>query len=729
MNYTGSLIRKTDVFRGLALCLLPVLLSSCATMQQGRDAAATASSTTGQNTAQAETDASNQTPVSAQRNGDNDEEQQADPGVNRVGRVIQLGRFVEDKPQVEVPEGTTVELNYEQEDLRLVFEQLGDELQINMVIDPSIDQKVSLRSSPDNPLTYDDLWPLLRMLARNAGVTIEQAGNVYRFMRNNSDIPTEIVSPTQLGDATSADVLQVTPLTYISVETALQVLNPLIQPEGSIVRLGQANLIGINGTPTQLERVNALLKVVDDDPFLNQGIQLYELLNSQAADVAQELTNILGLVEGEQSSYQVLGLERINSLLVLAPANRGFEEVTRWIRILDAESQEQVEQLFFYKVKNLSATTLAQTLTQVFERDEDSRPAGGDNTQGAQSSGGESDASVEVNVDNAAQPSTSQQASTSSQGSDSVVSANLSVTIVADEDTNSLLVRTTPRDYRQLLATINNLDTPPQQVMINAVIGQVTLTDGNEFGVDWQRISQNANTGIISSRFLPASGLIQENGQAAIGSGLVMTRTFNDGSSIIDATLNAIARDNEVRLLARPNILATNNQEGEIKVGQAVPIDQGQTVSGNGVVTSNVTYRDVGIVLTITPHINDDGYINLEIFQSLSSVEENTKGVQDNPVFTNQEITTTAVVSDQSTITLGGLIQEDNTSLNSGVPGLQKIPVLGGLFSYQQNNKVRRELFIILRPQIINTENNTAELAEFKNRFQAMSELFEEAGL
>ena len=701
------------------LAVLSVLLSSCATMQERRSAAS-ASDSRAEISRQDDSSSSgnrNVIPVDSSSSSQGEAGEQDDPGINRTGRVIQLGRFVEDRPQVEVPEGTTVELNYEQEDLRLVFEQLGDQLQINMVIDPTIDDKVSLRSSPDNPLQYEDLWPLMRMLASNAGVTIEQAGNIYRFMKDNSAIPVEIVMPAWLNDATSSEVLQVTPLTYISVETAVQLLTPMLQPDGTIVSLGQANLIGLSGSPQQLQRVNALLAIIDDDPFQNQGIQLYELLNSQAAEVAQELTNILTLIDGEQSSYQVLGLERINSVLVLAPANRGFEEVTRWVRLLDAESQEQVEQLFFYKVKNLSATTLAQTLTNVFQQNEETRIAVATEIEAdsSASEGGVADDAPEE---------------TAAPAQEGVVSANITVTIVADEDTNSLLVRSTPRDYRQLLTTINNLDTVPPQVLINAVIGQVTLTDDNEFGVDWVRISENANTGVVSSRFLPAAGLIQGNGSAAVGSGLVMSRTFNDGTSIIDATLNAISQDNEVRLLARPTILATNNQEGEIKVGQSVPIDQGQTITGQGAVTSNVAYRDVGIVLTITPHINDDGFINLEIFQSLSSIEDGAGGVQGNPIFSNQEITTTAVVADQSTITLGGLIQEDDTDLNTGIPGLQRVPVLGALFSYQQNRSVRRELFVILRPQIINGDERDTELMQqFRESFDNVAALFDEAGL
>lgn len=311
---------------------------------------------------------------------------------------------------------------------------------------------------------------------------------------------------------------------------------------------------------------------------------------------------------------------------------------------------------------------------------------------------------------------------------ENTVSADLSVSIVADEDTNSLLIRSTPRDYRQLLTIISRLDTLPQQVMINAVIGQATLSEGVSYGVDWVRVSENLGSGParLSSSFLP-TGLLDTNGIATPGSGLVLTRTFANGSAIIDATLNAIAADNEVTLLARPTIMATNNQEGEIIVGQEVPVDGGSTVTGNGTVQTNISYRDVGIVLTITPHINEDGYINLEIFQSLSSIEDAAGGVSDNPIFTNQEITTTAVVADESVITLGGLIQEETLNDNSGIPGLRKIPFLGSLFSYQEERNVRRELFVILRPQIIDgDEGDTRAEQEFRNKFEALRAVMDE---
>ena len=120
-----------------------------------------------------------------------------------------------------------------------------------------------------------------------------------------------------------------------------------------------------------LQRANELLMLIDADPFSNQGIHLYQLSNANAPEVAEELVEILELIEGASPAYQVRGIERINAILVTAPASRGFEEISRWVEILDADSQEQVEQLFMYKVKNLDALELAETLSTVFEEEDD----------------------------------------------------------------------------------------------------------------------------------------------------------------------------------------------------------------------------------------------------------------------------------------------------------------------------------------------------------------------
>ncbi len=700
-------------------------LSSCAVLEQGQTPAST-----GQNAMvsaaqqSASTTNSPNIPVLAATSATR--QQELFDAINRNGQAVSFGGFREQVPAAQVTEGEdVVELNYEQAELRLVLEELADALDISMVIDPTISTQISIRTSPNRPLQRDDIWPLMRLLSRDAGVIIERAGDVYNARRQvSSNLAAEIATPETLGDGTAARIMQVTPLVYVSTEAVIQAIKPLLEPNGNVSQLGRGNLLLISGSEFDLERVNQLLMLIDADPFSNQGIHLYQLVNANATEVAEELTEILQMIEGPNPAYQIKGIERINGLLVTAPATRGFEEVSRWVEILDADSQEQVEQLFMYRVKNLVAEDLANTLSSIFEDEDDVvQPLPGN--QGTSSVPTQRSLFPESRVGNDATQDSpglaggTVPAITTAPG-ETAVSANLTVKIVADEATNSLLIRATARDYRQLLTTISQLDAVPLQVMVNAVIAQITLNDDTEFGVDWSRIAANASASPISTstttNFVP-----DELG------GLMFTKGFLDGAAQVDATLSAIAVNNEVNLLARPSLTVSNNQEGEIVIGSEVPVEAGQAIGVGGVSTTNIVYRDTGIELYITPQINNDGVVNLIIRQVLSSVASSNTGVNENPVFNNQEISTTVVVRNGENVVLGGLIQDDNERLNTGVPGLNRVPILGNLFSYQQRNQERRELFIVLRPEIINlNEQASVQYADILDRFELASELFED---
>jgi len=644
------------------------------------------------------------------------EQQRLIEEINRDGDPLNFPGFREEIPVPIAPEGEDiVELNYEQADLRLVLEELADAIDISIVIDPSIDDRVSIRTSANRPLSRDDIWPLIRLLTRNAQITLEQIGDFYAAYRVVTELPVEIVTPETIGDTLGNTVMQVTPLTYVSTDSAIEVLSPMLE-EGAIIKLTSRNVLAISGTYSQLIRVNQLLTLIDADPFANQGIQLYRLSNASADEVATELAEILTLIEGPIPSYQVKGIARINSILVTAPATRGFEEVARWIQILDADNQEQVEQLFYYQVKNLNALDLADTLSNVFEEDDE------DDIPRLLDPGEASLSAVDADGNSAIQNMNTIDAQSS--GSSTAVSANIKVRIVADEATNSLLIRSTARDYRQLLTTINQLDTVPLQVVVNAVIASIVLTEETRFGVDWSRVAENPVIDPISTtlvtEFVPQAGL----------GGLMFTKSFMDGAARVEATLEAIAANNEVTLLARPSLTIINNQEGEIQIGAEVPVDQGQTVTPSGALTSNIGYRPTGIELYITPQINRDGIVNLTIRQVLSSVDNSATGVNFNPVFNNQEISTTVVVRDGENVVLGGLIQTDTQIVNTGIPGLSKIPLLGKLFSYQENMQQRRELFIVLRPEIVDLNAGTGvQYTDILQRFELAVELFEQIGI
>ena len=637
--------------------------------------------------------------------------------INRDGLSFSYPGFSEQVPApVDVQGPDVVELNYEQADLRLVLEQLAESLDISILIDPSIDKRISIRTSPDRPLQREDIWPLIRLLTRDAGIFLERVGDVYNARMINSSLPADIIGPDSSAETVNSQVMQITPLTYVSTETAVEALGPLLAPEGSVSQLGSRDLLMITASDFLLQRANELLMLIDADPFSNQGIHLYQLSNANAPEVAEELVEILELIEGASPAYQVRGIERINAILVTAPASRGFEEISRWVEILDADSQEQVEQLFMYKVKNLDALELAETLSTVFEEEDD--PLTPPNI-------GRSDTLniVDTLAAEASQTATAEtgQAPLTTVGvsANGAVSANLTVKIVADEATNSLLIRSTARDYRQLLTTISQLDVVPLQVMVNAVIAQITLTDDTRFGVDWSRVAGNTLNPISSNTTTDFAPNLN---------GLMFTRGFIDGSARVDATLEAISQNNEVRLLARPSLTVGNNQEGEIQIGAEVPVEAGESISAGGLSTTNIQYRDTGIGLLITPQINEDGVVNLIINQTLRSVDNSASGINNNPVFNNQEITTTVVVKDGDNIVLGGLIQTDTEALNTGVPLLNRVPGLGNLFSYQQDNQERRELFIVLRPEVIDLNDQAGpQYSDILDRFDLASELFEES--
>lgn len=711
-------LKATSISKALGTFCLLAVLSSCSilTDQRSQAAAGPATASTAGSTIVVSASQSGQSAIPMIETTSSTMQQALIDEINRDGRPLNFPGYTETVPAPQQPEGEdVVELNYEQADLRLVLEELAEALDITIVIDPTINTQISIRTAENRPLGREDIWPLIRLLTRNAGVIVEQVGNVYNARRIQGNLAPEIVTPETLGQGSAARIMQITPLTYVSAEAAMGVIESLLQPEGEVRRISANNTLAITATESQLIRINQLLLLIDSDPFTNQGIHLYQLSNASAIEVAIELEEILRLIEGSLPAYQVRGIERINAILVTAPATRGFDEVTRWVSLLDAESQEQVEQLFYYQVRNLNAVELAQTLSEVFEEDElEDLPALGAADTALTSQ------QMPVATDNQGAAQAAEIAP--GPAATVAVSANIRVKIVADESTNSLLIRSTARDYRQLLTTINQLDTVPLQVMINAIIAQITLTDATQFGVDWSRIAANSAVNSISTttntEFLPAVGL----------GGLLFTKSFIDGAAQVDAILEAIAVNNEVTLLARPSLTVVNNQEGEIQIGSQVPVEQGASIGAGGVATTNIQYRDTGIVLSITPQINSDGIVNLIIRQELSSVDSGASGINNNPVFNNQEINTTVVVRDGENVVLGGLIQTNTEYLNTGIPGLNRIPLLGRLFSYQQESIERRELFIVLRPEIINLNAQTGiQYSDILDRFAMASDLLENA--
>ena len=621
--------------------------------------------------------------------------------VNKEGKLPEITTITAQTSSgiatLNLDDDTPIQLDFEQVSLREILQIIGDALEITMIIDSTIGDKVTLRTSDEKPLTKKDLWPLLQLLLNDAGVVMEKRGSIFHLKKIDSHLPGTIGFPQKtLTNSDSPEVMQITPLRYITSEAAPAIINPLIQPQGRIISLPMLNVIGIVTTPQRLVRINKLLKIIDADPFLHRGMRLFRLVNSKSTDVQAELEKILKAVSGNtDSTYQVIALERINAVLVIAPPNSGFGEVALWVGILDERSEESGEQIFIYKVKNLEAEKLASTLTSVFKIE---------NKKDAED--------IEKQKHNESQAEDKKSEPLPVIGGEIAVSAELKVTIVADESTNSLLIRANPRDYRQLLETIYALDQVPKEVMVNVVIAEVTLTKENKFGIDWKYIfDSNADQ-------------VRFSGNATDSfSGLVFNRTIGN----LTGLLNLISSTNDISILSRPSLLVRNNEEASINIGANEPFlgsIESSSLTNNSYRTQSVQYKDTGITVKVTPRINDNGIINLEIFQELSQLGP-ARTEQKLQSFIQRKIETSVVVRDGSAIIIGGMLETRTANNKQGLPGLMNMPILGSsIFSSSDKEIVRTELVLIIVPQIVNPEDdNRPIIRDFRQRMKLVSSL------
>ncbi|MEY3219141.1 MAG: hypothetical protein RIT27_498 [Pseudomonadota bacterium] len=643
--------------------------------------------------------------------------------IDSVGKIPEISPHRPKQPPLKTTKLTDdlIGLNLEQVELRAVFELLADALNITIAIDSSIADKVTVRTAPDKSLTQDDLWALLQILLAENNVTMEKKGNVYHLKKEKHTLPDAIGSKKdKLANSNSPEILQITPLRYITVDSALTALKPMVEPEGRLLVISNLNVLGIVTSPEKLGRINKLLALLDADPFVHRGIRLFRLQNAKSSEAKTDLDKILQAVEGKMPAFEIIALDRINALLVISPPQRGFEEVARWVEIVDERNEAGGEQIFIYRVRNLKATTLATTLKDVFRTDGKETPKTPVKDPNKPDEK-QPDKPLENKLEQPTpfQPNNPQSTATA---------ANLKINIVADEETNSLLIRSTPRDYRHLLSTIAMLDNLPREVMINVVVAEVELTEGNQFGIDWYSLFNKGTKGFIGTDFkVPGSAGVTNSLPTRSDNGLVVS--YITGS--ISGVLNALNTEGRVELLSRPSLLVKNNQEATINVGSDEPtitrMNQTQTGISTGVTTSNeVQYRKTGIILKVKPQINEDGIVNMTVKQEVSALGAD-RTAEKLPSFRQRVIDTSLVVRDGTAVVMGGLIQTSTNDSNEGIPLLKDVPVLGKLFQSQSKSRTRTELVVIIVPQVIHPDNDNREyVLQFRDRMSEVKRLMEE---
>jgi type II secretory pathway component GspD/PulD (secretin) len=397
----------------------------------------------------------------------------------------------------------------------------------------------------------------------------------------------------------------------------------------------------------------------------------------------------------------IVDVPKIN-YLILVDTDANVKRLLQLVEIFDSEQLKQVKpQVYVYPVQNAKAKDLAALLQQIYlgakapprTAPAQQQPAARPGTQQPQQP--------------AAGPTTQ-----TIQGTGEAMVAEITK-IFPDEVTNSIIILATPEDYALMLETLKKVDIVPRQVMIEVLIAEITLTDELKFGLEWSLKSKG------DSGFLSMSGAFIPSSSSSSGSSNTSTTTPVGGFSFfgIDTTglirgyLQALATEGKTNVLASPHLMAADNRDARIQIGSQVPIVT--DVQSTTVTTQNVQYKDTGVILKITPSINDSGLVSLKISQEVSDYTFQPIGTNIFPVFTKREAETYMVAQDGQTIVIGGLISEAKKRQRSGIPFLSKIPILGYLFGYTEDQFARSEIIMLLRPRVVRNQKEAESLTDY----------------
>ena len=288
------------------------------------------------------------------------------------------------------------------------------------------------------------------------------------------------------------------------------------------------------------------------------------------------------------------------------------------------------------------------------------------------------------------------------------------VQVIADEPNNALLILARGTEYRQILAALRQLDVSPMRVLIEVTIAEVQLTDNLASGVEWFfRNDFGSKTG---------EGLPDLGSAAGIGS-VVRGFCYALKGPDVRFVLNTLATESNLSVLASPSLLALNNQEATINLGEEVPLtnQQQSTVTGDAAIINSIEYRDTGVLLNVKPRVNAGGLVIMEVEQEFSEATSTTDADPLTPRIRQRKIKSTVAVDSGDTIILGGLISESRDLSESGLPGLHKVPILGALFGTKEDNQDRTELIVLITPRAVSNSNAALQVTEqYRRRLQKL---------
>ncbi len=648
-------------------------------------------------------------------------------------------------PALHSASGGSATFNFEGESVHAVVKAiLGDMLGQNYVIAPGVQGTVTLATP--KPVSPAQALNLLEMVLGWNNARMVYSGGRYNIVAADQALAGTVAPSTAPASSARGFEVRVVPLQFISASEMKKVLEPYARPNAIVNVDTGRNVITLGGTRAELENYLHTVEIFDVDWLSGMSVGVFPIQSGKAEQVASDLEKVFGEDSKTPSAgmFRFLPLENANAVLVITPQVRYLDQIQQWLDRIDTAGGSA--RLFSYELRYIKARDLAQRLAEAFassnSRNNRSSPAGlapGAMPMQLDSRGGNSSNSdiVDVGSNNGAGTSNANGGMTSTMNLPQRQEGNISVSldvegdtvgVSAVEETNALLVRATPQAWRSIREVIEKLDVMPLQVHIEAQVAEVDLNGDLKYGVNWffeNAVQGQDFTGSTGATLPSALGRNIWGSFAGAITGSETGWTFLGKNAA--AVVSALDQVTNLRLLQTPSIFVRNNAEAQLNVGTRIPIN---TVSVNTGISDNtyssVQYLETGVILKVRPRITRDGVVFLDIVQEVSAAGAIPAGCDPtkttcNPPINTRKVSTEAALQSGDTIMLAGLITNSDEDTSRGVPGLSRLPIVGGLFGNKARLNKRSEVIVLLTPTIVRNGQEARTLTdEYSNRFRAM---------
>jgi general secretion pathway protein D len=580
----------------------------------------------------------------------------------------------------------------------------------NFLIDDKVKGKITILSPKKIPV--EDVYKVFLSVLEINGFTVVPSGNIIKIIPVSLAKEKSLETRTKKELASPEDrmVTQIVALERANPDEIKRILDPIISKTSSVLSYPPAGILVITDYLSNIRRLQEIIAALDVEGAGNQ-ISYIHLVNASASEVVKSLTAIFQQSQRGKTSatdIKVVSDSRTNSLIILASV-ADTESVRKLIAFMDKDVPRGESNIQVYRLQNSNAEDLAKVLNSIIK---DSGSAGS-------AAAGQKVAAPVVSKD---------------------------VHIVADKATNTLVVMAEREDYKIIENIIKQLDVSRPMVYIEALIMEVNTNKAFNLGVEWRGLKDTGKISGVdtgqSAAFIGSGGAgsTTDPGSYNILGGLTPS-AFPSGFTMgivgagitiggitfpnIGAVVQAYKTDTDVSILSTPQVMTLDNEEAEINVGSNVPYitrqDSTTTTSAYPVNYNTYEYKDVGVILNITPHINEENYIRLKISQQVTKVTSASSSAT--PTTLKRTTKTTVVVKDSETIVISGLMGDSTQDTTYKVPFLGDIPILGWLFKTYSTSREKTNLYVFLTPHIVRTQADAAGL--YQEKRETMGEVVE----